>query len=174
MHLCENCHQFVDDQAQYCANCGALQKGVVSPQQPAAPAEYPSPADVPGVQSNPPPYPTVTRPPPFPQKELRQENYPYEARKSRNRWVAAGLNFFIPGAGYIYNGVGRDRTQIVFGVIVLIAFFIGFYVPIAGSVAAISSSSSSAAVAGPPIQALEILIFILPIGLAYDAYRRAA
>ena len=22
----------------------------------------------------------------------------------KNRWLAAGLNFFVPGAGYIYNG----------------------------------------------------------------------
>jgi len=29
---------------------------------------------------------------------------PTEAKAEKNKWAAAGLNFFFPGAGYMYNG----------------------------------------------------------------------
>ena len=85
--------------------------------------------------------------------------------------LAALLNFFFPGAGYVYAGVGRDVGQVVFGILVFVFFFIGFEVGFAADIFASTASSSTASVS--PSAALLLLTFLLPFAFAYDGYRRA-
>ena len=81
------------------------------------------------------------------------------------------LNLFLPGLGYVYNGIGRDSGQLVFGVLVFLFYFIG----LGGSILAdflfppaVQASGSS------PLEALAVLALLLPIAFAYDGYHRAS
>ncbi|MDA4128144.1 MAG: hypothetical protein OK422_01560 [Thaumarchaeota archaeon] len=88
----------------------------------------------------------------------------------KNAWASALLNLFFPGLGYVYNGVDRDTGQMIFGVFVFISFFIGFEVAI--SAIALTTTGVTRAPTSP-YAGLIILIYLLPIGLAYDGYHRA-
>ncbi|MHB1908228.1 MAG: hypothetical protein ACYCQJ_05060 [Nitrososphaerales archaeon] len=151
MHTCPVCKRTLEDEALYCPGCGAAQPKTPLPSN----AQFQS-------SLSPPPYPSIY-------------SSPAPVAKSKNPWIAALLNFFIPGAGYIYNGVGYDGPQVVFGIIVLLSVFIGFYIPLVGQ-AFLPSGSSATSGAGSvsAIEVLSILLLILPFGLAYDAFRRAS
>ena len=151
MNTCPVCKRTVEDEALYCPGCGAAQRETL------APSNTPFQSSL-----SPPPFPS-TYSSPAPVKE-----------KLRNPWIAALLNFFIPGAGYVYNGVGYDGPQVVFGIIVFLSVFIGFYIPLIGQAFLPSGSSGTSAGYVSAIEVLSILLLILPFGLAYDAYRRAS
>ncbi len=88
---------------------------------------------------------------------------------SKNPWLAATLNFFFPGLGYIYNGIGRDGKQVVFGALIALSLALTFYV---GVISQIMSSPSTS----EPVSAatyLAFLYFLLPFAVAYDGYQRA-
>ena len=94
--------------------------------------------------------------------------------------MAALLNFFLPGLGYVYVGIGREAGEMVFGVLVFIFYFVGFYVTFAAEILAIaptttSTAASSAASTGSasPFASLVLLVALLPFAFAYDGYRRA-
>ncbi len=150
MHTCANCHQEVKDEALYCQNCGAIQHPVGSPEgEPLRPQEHA--VDIGRVQTYP-------------------ESFPSPLKK--NPWLAGILNFFLPGIGYVYNGLGKEMNQIVFGVIVFLSVFVGVYVPLFGAPASASSTTATPQIT--VFNLLTLLILILPIGLAYDAYARAS
>jgi hypothetical protein len=85
--------------------------------------------------------------------------------------AAAALNFLLPGAGYVYTGIGRDMGEVIFGVLVFTFFFIGFEVTFIAEALTYSPSPSSSSVS--PDAALIFLVFLLPFAFAYDGYRRA-
>lgn len=148
MHNCPNCRQPVEDNILYCPTCGTLQ----FPQ--AAPARQ----DL------------------RPQEHQTQggEGQPYSdiqaIRSKKNPWLAGILNFFLPGLGYVYNGIGRDKTQIVFGGLIFLSVFLGIFVPIFGAPATTTTGSSPPVIS--VIDLLSVLILLLPFALAYDAYAR--
>lgn len=54
---------------------------------------------------------------------LRDSRTEKASLKRKRPWVAAVLNFLIPGVGYLYNG-----SRVVFGTLVLFTSFIATYV----------------------------------------------
>jgi hypothetical protein len=85
--------------------------------------------------------------------------------------VALLLNLFLPGLGYVYNGAGRDVGQLVFGILVFVFYFIG----LGGTLAADFLSPPPVQPSGAsPLDALALLLFMLPIAFAYDGYHRAS
>ncbi|MCL5068239.1 MAG: zinc ribbon domain-containing protein [Thaumarchaeota archaeon] len=148
MHYCRNCLQQVDDNVVYCPNCGA-QQDARSPQSPQtlSPQQHP-------VSSQPPP------PPPMEQLGV--------GGKNRSPAISAVFNLFIPGLGYLYDGLGRDVGEAVFGVLVFASVFLGLYLPLFVFPPATGSTSQNLTLA----DYLSFLFLILPIALAYDAYRR--
>jgi hypothetical protein len=88
--------------------------------------------------------------------------------------AAALLNFFLPGIGYVYNGIGRDIGELVFGTLIFVFYFIGFEIGVVGF-GLTSTASSSATSTGPvsPYAFLIFLVFLLPFAFGYDGYRRA-
>ena len=90
----------------------------------------------------------------------------------KNRWIAALLNFFLPGLGYVYVGIGQDTGELIFGGLVFLFYFIGWEVAFASIILSGTLPSSSTS-APPPLAALITLVFLLPIAFAYDGYRRA-
>jgi len=81
------------------------------------------------------------------------------------------LNFFFPGLGYIYTGLGRNMGEIVFGVLIFVFYFVGFEVGYLIDILTYVPSTSPVNVS--PYAALIILAFLLPFAFAYDGYRRA-
>ncbi len=147
MHNCQNCLQEVRDDILYCPNCGAPQnQTTIQGAQPLRPQEHEIPASGLG----------------------RRSVYP---SPKKNPWLSAILNFFLPGLGYVYNGIGRETSQVIFGVIVFLSVFLGVYVPLFGAPA--SPTSGSAAPQITVYDLLTLLILILPLGLAFDGYARA-
>jgi len=90
---------------------------------------------------------------------------------SKSPGVAAALNFFFPGLGYIYTGFGRDTGEIVFGGLVFVFYFIGFEVGYLIDLVTYVPSNTPANVS--PYTAVILLAFLLPFAFAYDGYRRA-
>ena len=90
----------------------------------------------------------------------------------KNRWIAALLNFFLPGLGYVYVGIGQDTGELIFGGLVFLFYFIGWEVAFASIILSGTLPSSSTS-APPPLAALITLVFLLPFAFAYDGYRRA-
>jgi hypothetical protein len=90
---------------------------------------------------------------------------------AKNPRAAALLNFFLPGIGYLYIGIGRDLGELVFGAVVFVAYVIGIDATVVGGILSYSPTSSS----GPasPYDFLANLVFLLPFAFAYDGYRRA-
>ncbi|QQG48208.1 MAG: zinc ribbon domain-containing protein [archaeon] len=89
---------------------------------------------------------------------------------------AAVLNFFLPGMGYVYTGLGRDAGEVVFGFLVFLFYTVGLW----GGVIAVSLSNAGIGSGGggssgtvSPFDALILLAFLLPFAFAYDGYRRA-
>lgn len=90
--------------------------------------------------------------------------------KKRNPWTSAICNFFVPGMGYIYNGVGRDRSQIIFGAILFLGYLLGFIQLFGAFILGFvlfSGSEPTAPGFFPPI-VLDLSYFIVPLALAYD------
>lgn len=85
--------------------------------------------------------------------------------------AAAALNLILPGAGYVYVGMGRGMGEVVFGALVFAFFFVGFEVTFIAEALTYSPSTSSGSVS--PYSALIFLVFLLPIAFAYDGYHRA-
>jgi len=90
---------------------------------------------------------------------------------SKSPGGAAVLNFFFPGLGYIYTGIGRNMTEIIFGALVFIFYFIGFEVGYLIDTLTYIPPTTPAAVS--PYAALILLAFLLPFAFAYDGYKRA-
>jgi hypothetical protein len=147
MHYCQTCSRELDDNILYCPNCGTLQnKNAVQSRDYLRPQEHDLTSSF-------------------------QGNFGMPSFPRKNPWLAGILNFFLPGLGYVYNGIGRERSQIIFGFFVFLSVFLGVYVPLFGAPAAPSSSSAPSQVT--VFDLLTLLILILPIGLAYDGYARA-
>jgi hypothetical protein len=91
--------------------------------------------------------------------------------KPKSPTAAAILNLFLPGAGYVYTGLGRDIGEVIFGALVFVFFFVGFEVTLVAELLTYAPSAST----GPasPYEALILLVFLLPFAFAYDGYRRA-
>jgi len=85
--------------------------------------------------------------------------------------MAAALNFFFPGLGYIYIGLGRNTGEIIFGGLVFVCFFIGFEV--GNVIDLITYVPPTTQVSVSPYTAVILLAFLLPFAFAYDGYRRA-
>jgi hypothetical protein len=81
------------------------------------------------------------------------------------------LNFFFPGAGYIYTGLGRNTGEVIFGALVFAFYFVGFEIGYLIDVLTYVPSTASETVS--PYAALILLAFLLPFAFAYDGYRRA-
>ena len=81
------------------------------------------------------------------------------------------MNFFFPGLGYVYLGIGRDPKLVTFGILVLLALTLTFY----AGVAADLSDTSGVSTTGTPawLTALSLLILLVPFAFAYDGYNRA-
>ncbi|MGI0080144.1 MAG: zinc-ribbon domain-containing protein [Nitrososphaerales archaeon] len=148
MHSCPNCRQRVEDNILYCPNCGALQHP-----QSASFGQDLRPQEHQITSGDTQPYPRLA-----------------PLSGGRNPWISAILNFFLPGLGYVYNGLGSDKSQIVFGSLIFVSVFIGLFIPIFG---APSSSAGTAAPTITVIDLLALLVFVIPFALAYDGYVRA-
>jgi zinc ribbon protein len=85
--------------------------------------------------------------------------------------VALLLNLFLPGFGYIYNGAGRDAGQLIFGVLVFLFYFVGL---VGTFVAELLSPPPVQPSGVSPLDALSLLLFLLPIAFAYDGHHRAS
>ena len=91
----------------------------------------------------------------------------------KNRWIAALLNFFLPGLGYVYVGIGQDTGELIFGGLVFLFYFIGWEVAFASII--LNGTPSSSPTSSPsPVAALVFLVFLLPFAFAYDGYQRAS
>ncbi len=84
---------------------------------------------------------------------------------------AAALNFFFPGLGYIYTGLGRNMGEIIFGALVFIFYFVGFEVGYLIDILTYVPPTTPVNVS--PYATLILLAFLLPFAFAYDGYRRA-
>jgi zinc-ribbon domain len=96
---------------------------------------------------------------------------PPSSGQKKNPVVALLLNLFLPGLGYVYNGVGHDSGQLIFGALVFVFYFIGLGVSFVASLLfppAVRASGIS------PLEYLDILGLLLPIAFAYDGYHRAS
>jgi hypothetical protein len=99
---------------------------------------------------------------------------PLSPPKSRkNPWIAAVLNLFLPGLGYVYDGTGRDSAEVLFGVLLFVTVFLGFYVGLIGSALTTPVSSNATPGTVSPTAYLFSLLFLLPLALAYDGYHRS-
>ena len=90
---------------------------------------------------------------------------------SKSPGGAAALNFFFPGLGYIYTGLGRDMGEIIFGALIFVFYFVGFEVGFLTDMLTYVPPTAPANVS--PYTALILLAFLLPFAFAYDGYRRA-
>ena len=81
------------------------------------------------------------------------------------------LNFFFPGLGYIYTGLGRDTGLIIFGTLVFVFYFIGF--EMGYLIVILTYVPPTTPVNVSPYAALILFAFLLPFAFAYDGYRRA-
>jgi len=90
---------------------------------------------------------------------------------SKSAGGAAVLNFFFPGLGYIYIGIGRNKGEVIFGALIFVFYFIGFELGYLIDILTYVPSTTSVNVS--PYAALILLAFLLPFAFAYDGYRRA-
>jgi hypothetical protein len=115
---------------------------------------------------------TAQTPAPFaaPQPQAYAGQPQTTARPQKNPWLAAILNFFFPGLGYVYNGIGRDTAQLIFGVLVALSVALVFYVGFASAILSPSSGGTQTTTAADYVS---FLYFLLPFAVAYDGYKRA-
>jgi hypothetical protein len=127
---------------KFCLNCGQAQSQPVGP-------------------------PILSQSPTIPPQ---QPTPPHPRPGTKSPTIAAILNLFIPGTGYIYTGFGRDTGELIFGGLVFLFYFIGFEVGVVGEALTTPVSAS-----GPisPYASVLLLAFLLPFAFAYDGYRRA-
>ncbi len=140
MPFCTQCGKEVLATDHFCLNCGR---------------DLSAPATV-QVPAQPPPQPS----------SLSTETH----LSAKNPSIAAALNFILPGTGYVYNGVGRDFGEVIFGAFVFIFFFVGFEVGVVGDALSTTVTSSAPSSAFAP---LLLLVFLMPFAFAYDGYHRA-
>lgn len=84
--------------------------------------------------------------------------------KKKNPWIAAVLNFLVPGTGYLYAG-----TRIRFGILLLGAMILAAFGPnpqYADNV----SVDTQAFVTDPATLVMAIAGIMIASGFAYDAY----
>lgn len=92
----------------------------------------------------------------------------------KNGTLAALLNFFLPGLGYVYVGIGKEIGDAIFGILVFIFYFIGFEVTTAFDILTTPVAPATTTEASiSPVALLIFLVALLPIAFAYDGYRRA-
>jgi len=91
--------------------------------------------------------------------------------ESKSPGGAAVLNFFFPGLGYVYNGIGRNMGEIIFGALIFAFYFVGFEVGYLIDILTYVPPTTPVNVS--PYAALILLAFLLPFAFAYDGYRRA-
>ena len=91
----------------------------------------------------------------------------------KNGWLAAILNFFLPGFGYIYAGIGRDTKLIVFGTLIFLSVAVVFYASLVNGILSTPSTPTTPTASFSPLVYIGILYLILPFALAYDGYNRA-
>ncbi len=145
MPFCPNCGKEVLATDKFCLNCGNTLDRTV-----------PAPSVGPATASAPP--------------TIRPAS---EVPGMKNPWLAALLNFFLPGLGYVYVGIGHDTGELIFGALVFLFYFVGWEVAFA-SIFLSGNPSSASTSASSPLAALIALVFLLPFAFAYDGYRRAS
>jgi zinc-ribbon domain len=171
MHFCTNCHRAVLDEVPYCPTCGAAQGSAAAASVTPSPSTDSSPKAVQGAVA-PPPLPTSLANPPMTTEGATQ--FAYRRQSAKSPGVSAVLNFFLPGCGYIYNGVGNDSKQIVFGILCFLGLFLGIFVPTVIEILFIGTTSSSGSgIAFATADYLSSFVLVLPFALAYDGYQRA-
>lgn len=144
MPFCPNCGKEVLPADVFCLNCGHDMRRV---QPPASNVSYQS----------------------IPQPQLPPSQPPHVSGP-KNAWGAAVLNFFFPGLGYVYIGVGRNNKTAIFGILLFFSLTLYFYV----SVLAGASGQTTATAATPSLETdLAFLSLLFPVAVAYDAYQRA-
>jgi hypothetical protein len=162
MHYCLNCHRAVLDEVPFCPTCGAAQ----SPQ--AAATSGPEVSQNQSISA-----PPLPSPPPAPSysvpTSVSEQGITYRIQR-KSPWTSAILNLFIPGTGYIYNGIGQDSSQVVFGILCFLALFVGIFVSAILEDLFVSTPTTTGI---NPIQYLSLLVFLVPFALAYDGYKRA-
>ncbi len=182
MHFCTNCHRALNDEAPSCPTCGVVQNTstqTAAPEASVAPtvsSQAATPPQPPQNASSPPPFPAAPQPQSYSSAPMMQDQFlpPNIVRPMKSPFVSAALNFFFPGFGYIYNGIGVDQGQVNFGILCFLAVFLGLFIPTILEVLFFGAPTSSAT--GPMVTTanyLSLLILLIPIALAYDGYKRA-
>jgi len=150
MPFCPNCGRSVFPSDGFCYTCGRALQRTESPQgQSTTQAQTP---------------------------QSYQTNFPPSVAKTqtaKSAWTAALLNLFLPGLGYVYNGLGRNSAETVMGILVFVFYFIGYGVAFVLTILTTKTTSSTTSSTSSPFAALIILSFLMPIAFAYDAYHRA-
>jgi hypothetical protein len=91
---------------------------------------------------------------------------------SKSGLLAAILNFFLPGIGYVYAGIGRDTKLIVFGTLIFLSVAVVFYSSFVNGILSAASAPATPTQLNP-LDYVALLYFLLPFALAYDGYHRA-
>lgn len=107
---------------------------------------------------------------PYSQPTSYAQPHTQRVSHSKSPVAAALLNFFFPGVGYAYTGLGRDTSEVIFGALVFVFFFLGFEVGVVGDAFTTTVTSTAPPSAFAP---LLLLVFLLPFAFAYDGYHRA-
>ena len=88
----------------------------------------------------------------------------------KSPWTAAILNFFLPGLGYVYVGMGRDSKTTIFGIMLFVSLALAFYTGVIGAALAPPPATST-----PPssLAYISLLTLLFPFAAAYDGFHRA-
>lgn len=81
---------------------------------------------------------------------------------TKHPWLAAILNFVVPGAGYLYAG-----TRVKFGILLIAAMILVLFGPTPGYTEEVDAQTLAA---DPSTIVMGIAGLMVSIGFAYDAY----
>ncbi len=84
--------------------------------------------------------------------------------KKKNPWIAAILNFLVPGTGYLYAG-----TRVRFGVLLIAAMVLWMFGPTPQYAQDVTVDPQSL-VTDPGVIVMTIAGAMIAFGFAYDAY----
>lgn len=83
-------------------------------------------------------------------------------------WLAAALNFVLPGAGYLYLGV-----RIRFGTLLIAATVLSVFAPTADELTQTPTPGLSQLLGNPGVTVIMVAGFMVAVAFAYDAYSEA-
>lgn len=81
---------------------------------------------------------------------------------TKHPWLAAVLNFAVPGAGYLYAG-----TRVKFGILLIAAMILVLFGPAPGYIPEVDGQTLAT---DPSTIVMGIAGLMVSIGFAYDAY----